>query len=279
MKPYDKPSIRDLAIVMVYWNPAFSKRLFQNLQTVRESLDVSQIPNWIGEVAFEDRPFEVKGENVYQWRSSSFMFYKENVFMQIVKKLPPEITKVMLLDADILFERLSWYSDVSQLLDSADVCQPYSKGHYLDEKGDIQLTKNSIVSYSLGHPGFAWAFRRDWLDQYGVCEHCVVGGGDSTLAYRLGLLPSNIFSLSSPYLERYPSPRIEYLAGSIYHLYHGSPANRQYGSRHIEIQKIIPNQPYDTVVERREDGLLEWIADKKDAINAKMIRYFVGRGN
>lgn len=273
--------MRDLAIVMVYWNPAFSTRLLQNLKIVCTALEKTDAPYWIGEVAFEERPFELDGPRVLQWRSSSYMFYKENVFMRIVEMLPPEITKVMLLDADILFDRPDWYDATSKLLDRVDVCQPYSRAFCLGRDGSTELTKTAITSQALGHPGYAWAFRRDWLAQNPLCEHCVVGAGDGMLAVRLGLAPSSIcpFSLTLSLMSRYPRVRVGHLDGTIRHLFHGTGSNRQYVSRHTEFKKAFGSAAYDTFVERRTDGLLGWIAPKREAINSIMIRYFVGRGD
>jgi hypothetical protein len=88
------------------------------------------------------------------------MFHKENLCRILERKIPSKFTKLVFLDADIIFNSDEWYTKTSELLDTNDVVQVFDKCHWLDTNGYITLTRESVLHMdsrtydSKYHPGF-----------------------------------------------------------------------------------------------------------------------------
>jgi hypothetical protein len=271
---YAKPTRQDMAVIIAYFNPIGYKNPKTNIQTVLEIHEAAGIPTFVGEIAFKDTPFLLpKSDRVFQYRTESYMFYKENLMMQVEKQVPETYTKVVLLDADILFESATWYDTVSKLLDSSHVVRPFKLAKCMD------LTYKHIQSKtSVCHPGYAWAFQRKALHAIRIYEYAVIGGGDN-------VLDSQVFGKLIKHLAYQKDLNIVPLGLTkstaeitIYHMYHGQTNNRQYDTRHSVLMRLL--QTYSLsgasqLVERREDGILEWKPEYRDTMNAAQRRYLM----
>jgi hypothetical protein len=113
------------------------------------------------------------------------------------------------------------------------------------------------------HPGFAWAFQREWYNKVGFFDYAVTGSGDTLSAIKWldKTLPINFKSLPYPLKKQFElfclneTPKISFIKGSIRHLFHGSRENRQYVERHklLEIEKDILDLLY-----KNSEDLFEW---------------------
>jgi len=287
---YNEPSTKDMAIILVYYNPNKSNRIIQNILMVKNSLESSNIPFYIIELTFNDDPYLFnKMSNIYQYRSDSYMFYKENLIYTLLPFLPDTITKICTLDADIMFDNPNWYKSISDTLDTYNVCQPFNLAHRLNIDFTINSTSYSCIDKQNNSTGFAWAFKKDWFIKNGYFEYAIIGGGD-------GLFYSYITSNNkkSYYSNIFQNAYTEYINSreqlppvcsvdlTIYHLYHGSLINRQYDTRHplfnTKINSLKLNHISELLI-RRDDNILEWNPKYKDEMNSFMLTYFTNRAD
>jgi hypothetical protein len=285
---YNPPSTPDMAVVMVFFNPAQSVRIIQNITLVKTLLERANIPYFIGEVAFKKHAhIFAPAENVFQYRSESYMFYKENLVNLVVSRLPPQYTKVTLIDADICFAEADWYNVVSKKLNDNEVIQPYNEACYLNNHFHTFETKKSYAaSPGNGHNGFAWSFQRAWLQANPLFEYAIIGGGDTMLKHRLIQKPLQVVhKLYEKEFNKYNPGnlvQIGFCQLKIYHLPHGTLENRQYGTRTKELTTKLGGMGIGNisdVLRKREDGLLEWKESNRTALNSHMMAYFTKRND
>jgi len=288
---YDEPIQKDMAVILVFFNPSHSVRIIQNLLMVKHYLDIANIPYFIGELAFFESAFVLNAsDNVFQVRSTSYMFYKENLIKLVEMQIPTSFTKLCMIDADIMFDNPQWYSVISRQLDTHDVCQPFIKTHLLGIDFKIEKSRTNIVDslestvkWENEHPGHIWAFTREWYRAAEISDMTVVGGGDFFL-----LTAIRDIKMDHDNIKFYASIFHTYAAKktschlNIYHLNHGLLSNRQYLDRITmmeESMKQIGLENITQVLTRREDGLLEWRPEYRDAMNKRMYSYFCGRND
>jgi len=263
---------KDMAVCFVIFNPAESKRILMNYLYTVNLLNLQEIPNFTMELAFEDKPFELKkSPNVFQVRSNSYMFHKERMCRIIEKKIPKKFTKLVFMDADLIFSDNSWYEKTSNLLNTYDAVQCFENCHWMDlSYTKVMLTRPTALKMKgnvfdhMYHPGFVWAFRRDWYKKAGFFDICVSGSGDSL---SVAAWMNKVFHPSFKCLplsmkpafdefRKLPKPKMTYLEGiDIYHLYHGSRKNRKYVDRHRDLNINIGIYRLLAI---NKDGMYEW---------------------
>jgi len=273
---------KDMAVCLVLFNPAKTKKLVQNYFTMIEKL--KGLPVFTLELVYPDREPEIP--EAIHIHGSSIMFQKENLCRILETYVPEKYTKLAFLDADILFDDPLWYAKASRSLDNHDVVQLFTKAQWLDEDGICMLERETVFNMkekiwnSKYHPGFAWGFKREWYNKTGFFDYAVSGSGDtlSAIKWLRKDMPKGFKSLPKPLHKCYanfcPSPpRITCLPGTVKHLYHGSRENRQYTERHklLDVQEDI-----DELLEKTPDGLFEW---KDPKWNSVFLGYFVSRND
>ena len=287
---YNQPTRQDMAVVLAFFNPANSFRIVQNLYTVKQLLEMADIPVYIGEVAHAEKPFVLQAApNIYQYRTSSIMFYKENIMAQVIRHIPDRFKKVLLLDADILFADPDWYDKVSESLDTFEVVQPFLRAFQLDISFRVRSIKESIftdkVKNNTTHQGYAWAFQRAWLDANPLFEYALVGGGDTMVYNSLTRHRSTINAYAADISKRErEGEHVSCMSVplDIIHLPHGSIENRQYGTRHTMIVEFMTRHKLTRLsdaVYRRPDGIFEWRREYRDLIHEPLLAYFLGRND
>jgi len=276
-----------MALCFVVFNPAQSKRLMMNYLYVANLYRSFGLPVYTMELVFEGRDPEIPtSPTVFHVHGKSHMFHKERLCRLLEQRVPRRFTKLAFLDADVIFDHTGWYDETSALLDTHDVVQPFEKAHWMDlSYTEIELTRETVLKMNgpvwdfKYHPGFAWAFRREWYRRYGFFDWAVSGSGDtlSTSQWMSKTFPRNFKSLPAAlryvYKEyvQHPVPRITYRPGDIYHLYHGSRKNRQYSERH---QLLEVSQHIEQMIEINKDGVYEWVDPKWNGV---FLDYFKNR--
>lgn len=284
---YAVPVKKDLAVIIPFFNPTQSIRIIQNVLLTTNLMRAVGIPVFVAELMTgDDVAVFPEGPNNFLFRSASYMFYKENLFACVEKRLDTSYTKLLLLDSDILFEMPDWYDQLSVALESKEVIQPFESAHWLAADFRPSTSKQSVlVKHGVNtHSGFAWAFRRDWYAIAGICEHALVGGGDSLFCVRLstGSIPQRLYRHEFSALPRIPTPAMGFLKQKVYHLFHGPLVKRQYDSRYEPFLKYLQRKglvKISDLVLRREDGILEWLPAYRDELNILMLRYFQERND
>jgi hypothetical protein len=279
---YTPPKCTDTAVILVFFNPTSSIRIQQNILYVTHQLKRARIPVFIGEVCFNDEsPFFQESDTTFIFKSTSYMFYKENIINQVISKIPGEtFTKFVILDADIVFEEPNWLDTVSAALDEYDILQPFNLAYKLNKSfipDEIKIGVSKIEP--TGHPGYAWAFRRDWFEKAGgLYEYALIGSGDTCLAYMIGAINTahDVYKQDIPII---PS-KMGHMRGNIYHLPHGTKIKRQHVSRILELEKIMKTnkiQKLADITEKNTDGILEWKQLYKNRMNSFILTYFKNR--
>jgi hypothetical protein len=281
-------SKKDMAICLVIFNPASTKRMLMNFLFVVNKFKLEKLPVFMVELVFEGRQPEIaKALHVY---GNSFMFHKERLYRILERTIPAKYTKLAFLDSDVIFEDISWYDKTSQLLDRYDVVQPFENAHWLDlTYTDNQLTRKSVllmegeIYNTTFHPGFAWCMTREWYNKVGFFDYAVSGSGDtlSVAGWMKKKFPPKFKScpksIQDVYNEFYakPSPKITFLKDiNISHLYHGSREKRQYVARH---QLLETDKDIRILLRFNYDGVYEWT--NPDEWNPKFLQYFQTRND
>ena len=280
---YQTPFRKDMAICFVFFNPAKSKRMLMNYLYTVEKLKCANIPYYTMELVYGSTDPEIK--EAFHVRSKTVMFHKEQLCRLLERKVSWWYSKLLFLDADLIFGDVGWYSRVSEALNNNDVVQPFTSAVWMDitytkalqERKSAVLMDRAKTYDSTYHPGFAWAFRRKWFHKYGFYEYGLTGSGDTmSSAAWLGVdfKPNFIKTAFLKTFEEYksnPKPRIACVPGKIYHLFHGTTANRKYVDRHL-IVKDIPD--IKKIVRVNWFGVFE-VTDRKVA--DQMRDYFINR--
>jgi hypothetical protein len=108
---YTIPWKCDMAVGLVFFNPAKSKRMVMNYFYTIEKLKLAKIPYYTLELVFDKQEPEL-ADAFHVW-SKSILFHKENLCTILESKIPWWFSKVLFLDADIIFGNPDWYSEVS----------------------------------------------------------------------------------------------------------------------------------------------------------------------
>jgi hypothetical protein len=276
---------KDMAIGFVFFNPAKSKRMLMNYLYVWNHYKTRGLPVFTLELVFGDREPEIK--KAFHVRGNSHMFHKERLCRLLEERIPKKYKKIVFLDADIVFDDDAWYAETSKLLDTHDVVQPFEYASWLDlTYTKRELTRESAVKMPGNmwdfkyHPGFAWAFRREWYNEVGFYDWAVSGSGDtlSSAKWLNKKFPEKFKSLPHAMRRSYatyvrnPSPTVAYRkGGSVSHLYHGSRSKRQYAERH---KLLDVNEDIKDMIRINSDGVYEWKIAKWNTV---FYEYFKNR--
>ncbi len=237
------------------------------------------------EVAFGQRasvitePFS-ENHTVINLRSRQEIWLKENMINIGISRLDPNWEYVAWIDADVQFARPDWVGETLQQLQHYKIVQMFSECHDLNYDAEIiqkhkgfmwcylneglenlgnnpknsgpripakpkQAYTSDKGDFSYWHPGFAWAARREALEDVGgLIDWSILGGGDTFMAYALvGVLnqrfmpkslgPSGVRLLQQweQRAEKYIRRNVGYVKGSIYHYWHGNRKDRGYYDR------------------------------------------------
>jgi hypothetical protein len=282
---YNKPEKNDLAIGLVYFNSAKSKRLLMNYLYVAEKFKIAGIPYFTIEM-YEEAP-EIS--DAVHLKTDFILFQKERLCHLLEKYIPKSFTKLLFIDSDLIFENLNWYNELSDKLNNFNVVQPFSKGLWLDiTYKHIVKQRIPIAFYNkfgkiplLGgiggyHPGFAWGFQRDWFKKVGFFQQGILGDGDTLsstvwLDYKYEYVDFIKGAVEEFRKQMAEKPSICFLKGAIFHLWHGDSKKRQYGERRHIFKSI---KDIRDIIKVANNGLFEL---KDDSLKAKIRKYFRNR--
>ena len=315
----------DLCVVTSYFNPHGYRRRRDNYARFIDQLARSRQPHLVVEAAFEGQDFTLApGPNVLQIRARDVMWQKERLLNFAVSRLPKRFRKIAWLDCDLVFVEPAWAVDTSRLLDEHAVVQPFERAVRLprdrvslDEDEANRLTSNDLWrSYAAvhaddpaahreghfaahGHTGFAWAARRELLDDPGLYDACLSGSGDHLMAHVFsgdvdGPCVRRTFSRVGRIHRRNPPSAWERhfldwavrmrlamrgggmgcARGTVLHLWHGDPSLRQYSDRNRELGAL----DFDPALDLRlgSSGAWEWARERPE-LRDWAVQYFPRR--
>ena len=277
---YAKPWFRDMAIGFVFFNPGKSKRMLMNYLYTVEKLKLAGIPYYTIELCFKKEDPEIK--DAFHVRARTVLFHKEKLCSILEQKIPWYYRKIMFMDADLVFGNADWYTQTSALLERHDVVQPFSSAVWMDLTYKTATQERLSVFYMNRtekynwryHPGFAWAFRRSWFRTHKFYEYSITGSGDTlSAAAWLGVITDVHPAFRTTYATycAQSRPRLACTSGKVYHLYHGTHANRKYVSRHAILDGVRDVQ---TLLRPNWDSVWE-LSDKR--VEPLLLTYFLER--
>jgi len=247
---------------------------------------IAKFPNAVlhtVEIAFGDRQHYVTGAEDFdhiQVRSFEELWHKENMINIGLQHLPEDWEYVAWIDADIVFSREDWVEEtihqlqhymVVQMFETAVDLGPQQQAMKVHKGFMSQYLKGELNSsssyYRSGHPGFAWADRREAIDALGgVIDFGILGSGDRHMAcgligkielsYSGGLHPEYGKWLKQwqNLAERHVKRDVGFVTGSILHSWHGKKVDRQYASR----WQILVKHQFNPATDLKRDSQGLW---------------------
>jgi len=304
--------------ITVYFNPSKSKLRHENFRRSIASIRLQGLKILCVELTFNDIPFEFEQtitDKMIRMRGDDrhMMWQKEALLNIALKNLPLECDKVVWFDADIIFDNKNWVSDTAKLLEEYVAIQPfshlirlpkykgqfnfndlnenitdlqrfpepfgprlYSTGRAISENGTHSLKENYL---SHGLTGYAWAARRDFLDDISFYDKLILGNGDTVIAHALfGSFNTDEHPYFSEALIKdklnwtrrvfaHTQGSVYFTKGNLYHLWHGTRKNRNFDKRRKAWKKFDFNPQLD--IAKEPSGLWCWSSQKPE------LRYWI----
>lgn len=246
------------------------------------------------ELALGRRPFEIPDAEL-KLRTYSEIWHKENMINLMIQRLPPNWKYVAWIDADVEFQRKDWAVETMHQLQHYMVVQMFQTAIDLGPQGEMIGKANGFMwshltgkprpkigpdgksyGYTTWHSGYAWAARREAIDEVGgLYDVSILGSSDHLMAWGLtgiNILPSQMSPGYSKSLqdwidraERVIKRDVGFVPGTILHYFHGAKANRKYNSR----WKILEDFQFDPYTDLKKDyqGLLQLDEDGSERMN------------
>lgn len=280
-----------LAVVTCFFNFAGFKRPQANLHRFLRQMARDGVPVYGVELSFDGR-FLTHNEPHWQHfvpdPARQSVWQKEASINVAARALPPDITSVAWIDADVWFANPNWVSDTEKAVERHDIVQLFDTCHWTSESGTLEKSIASAGRRPLSqdwksHPGFAWAMRRSlWDKAGGLYPFVLSGGGDALMAAAFQNSPiwdhlwRHAGKDREPFLRwarNFKGVSVGHVPGALYHEWHGSIKDRDYYGRAERLVsfEVSRHLEYD------KRGLLRWTAEAPAAIIKTAAEYFPSR--
>jgi hypothetical protein len=296
-----KPHPETLYVVTVIFNPFRYLSRYRLYKAFAKHVEDGGAKLLTVEIALGDREFEVT-DPADQWniqlRTNANLWHKEralNIGFNRLAQLVPEWKFGAWIDADIVFYRHDWAQETIQMLEHHAVVQMFGVAANMDPQGyrqwDCESAFREFVEKRIrsgcdfygagsgGHPGLAWAARRDALDTLGgLIDWCPAGGGDTYMANALRGYWQKGDSNHKTILEFSPEfvakcghwakradllkQNVGYVHGTVAHNWHGNSFQRGHKIRWDALMKHRFNPHTDIVM--ATNGLWDWAGNKPE---------------
>lgn len=229
-----------IAVITSFFNPCNYENIKSNYikfsNKIKKYADLFPI-----ELSF-DSNFFIQDPNCTRvnGNESNILWQKEALLNIALSKLPKEYEYVAWIDCDIIFNNTNWIKLLYQALSKYKVVQAFSIVNKLDINGNAQRSRCLVSSFpENGEAGFAWAFRREILDDIKLLDNQIFGGADYIMFSAFMNKPNIIQNLkryinnqqTKEWIEKATSivnESVGFIDTEITHLYHGSQFNRTY---------------------------------------------------
>lgn len=295
------PGLDKLWVIAVISNPARYRSRYDLFQKFKRAIEKAGANLMIVECAFGDRPFEITEPgrlDHLQLRTWDEIWHKENMINLGIANLPQDWEYVAWVDADIEFMRQDWPEEIVHQLQHYMVIQLFQNAIDLGPKGEVikvhegfmysyvnrKPWPNKEYNYPHWHPGFAWAARREAIDNLGgLFDAAILGSADHHMAFALvgktvEYAPTKISSAYKRKLltwqERanvHVRKDVGYMPGTIFHHWHGRKKDRRYQER----WQILLKHNYDPDFDLQRDwqGLYR-LSDAGERMRVDLREYF-----
>jgi hypothetical protein len=225
-----------------------------------------------------------------------------------LQALPASCRHVAWLDCDVVFGLSDWHKRAAHALERASLVQPFSRVYRMppDWKPGQQIPPDAQLLYSspyliasgmpvatcLSTPasqfscahGYGWTANRRLLDEHGLYDALVIGGGDTAIvraaygrfddALRLQALHRDHYLAWAQPFHQAVNSSVTFIDGDIFHLWHGETVHRRYRARNEEFMRFQFDPFTDIAADR--NGAWRWNSDRRD-MHEYVRDYFVGR--
>lgn len=252
-----------LAIITSFFNPCsysnINKNYLQFASHIKNIADLFPI-----ELSF-DNHFVIEDSNAIHidGNQNNILWQKEALLNIALSNLPPEYTDVAWIDCDIIFENTNWVAQLCDALNNYKIVQLFRTVYKIDAN-NIKKPYYSLLSTFpyMGESGFAWAARREILDEIKLLDNQIFGGADFIMVSAFLNQPHMIEGLAR-YInndhtkqwinktQKIVNQSVGYIDSIINHLYHGNIYNREY-TRQIHRQQLISSIDFDKDVSKIE---------------------------
>jgi len=260
------------------------------------------------EAAYGDRDFAVTDTTNLRHvrlRTNHEVWHKENLINIGVSRLPADWKYVAWVDADVQFARPDIVAETIHQLQHFSVVQMFAHATDLGPKHEPLRSFDGFVAewikqngnvpanmeqYTVWHPGYAWACRRDaWDHLGGLIDFGIVGSADRYMA--CALIGEMAQSLSTEIIhdcpvytewclewqaraETYIKHNIGFVDGLLLHYFHGAKKNRGYINR----SAILWKNQFDPAKDIKRDWQGLWqLTDRKIGLRDQLRAYFRAR--
>jgi hypothetical protein len=303
----------DLWAITCYFNPVGYRRRLANYQVFRQHLAV---PLVTVELSFDGR-FQLQPEDadiLKQIQGGAVLWQKERLLNVAVNSLPNSCEKVAWVDCDIIFADKHWMGRASTALDHFPLVHLFHERHEAPREwvpdppeawAAYRTSESSVYRIAVGKAtpeevsipgglltrrstnGLAWASRRDVLEEHGLYDAFIVGGGDRAILcaalgefQRLALArelnarrAAHYVSWARAYFDRIRGG-VGSIPGRVLHLWHGELADRGQRERHHQLAQFEFDPFTDLAL--APSGAWRWSSGKSD-LHAFVQRYFASR--
>jgi hypothetical protein len=269
----------DLWCITSYFNPLGYRSKIANFKIFQHRLRAQGTNLFVVECGASDKDFVLQNyvprNCLLQVKSQNVIWQKERLLNLAVKYLPDSCDKVAWFDCDVYLQDDGWVAKASAMLEQYKVIQLYDRRFLLNKDGTIYTKEGRHLrgwmsqiehtgQYDGGHPGYAWAARRDLLKQCPLYDRCITGVGDFLYACAVCNMYKNL--IGDDFLEWADkiaiavNGSVSYLPGNIFHLYHGPYEKRNY----LKAVQTIGASDFDpkTDLKVNKHGCLEWATQK-----------------
>lgn len=229
-------------------------------------------------------------------RTNDELWFKENLINIGISRLPEDWKYVAWVDADVMFTRPNWVGETIHQLQHYKLVQMWSECQDVGPryasinrgrsfahcfvKGVEHKPGFNPVHYGLDdikepvgilwHPGFAWAARREAIDELGgLVDFAMMGAADNHMAYALiGKVRDSFHpKVNDAYknrliewenrAEKHIRRNIGYVSGLLVHYWHGRKVDRRYWDR----WKVIVENGFNPDTDLKYDwqGMLQLV--------------------
>lgn len=288
--------------VTTYFNPMGYRSRLANYRIFRRHLD---LPLAAIELSYREG-FELgngDADILIRRRAGAVLWQKERLLNLAIRELPSVCEKVIWMDCDVVFEDEGWTDRVANALDRHAIVHPYSIVRHLSagagpenrDAGAVTKVGQSVVFKLLsangvsrrssgqmrrmgldrGAWGLACAGRREVIEEHGLYDACVVGGGDrAVLCAALGVydLAREVLSMNEAFARHYMAwarpfhksvnGDVGCVVNSLDHLWHGELDYRSYRQRHLRMRSFGFDPECDLALD--ENGCWRWSSDKEN---------------
>jgi hypothetical protein len=296
-----------------YYNPVRYKRRLTNYRVFRELLGIPLVTvelSFDGEFELTDRDADI----LIQISGGAVLWQKERLLNLAIKSVPPNVNSIAWIDCDAVFERSDWMEEANKQLKSFNVVQLFSdqvdlrpEDHQTNfDYHDTPPSGHGIVSLvsenrfrqsDVAPPsaqnrrsfawGLAWAARREILEDHGLYDAMIAGGGTRALVSAIygefdKVIEAAQFNAAQrehylkwalPYHQAV-GKRVGYVTGRLYHLWHGDIKNRNYAGRHQGLVDCNFDPYTDLVI--GSNGAWQWARARPD-LEKYLMNHFISR--